>query len=78
MEPFINALNQLPAVFRPFALPLGGLIVTLMGLMAMISIGNQSLRATVKEHFVWLLLGGILVFSGVAMVGGLFGQLGLG
>lgn len=76
MEPFINALNNLPTAIRPLALPAGGAVITIMGLMAIFSLGNQGLRAAIKEHFVWLLFGAILVFGGVALVTNFFGMAG--
>ena len=78
MDALIGVLNNVPAVLRPFLLPLAGAILTLMGLMAMASIGNPGMRTTIKEHFVWLVLGGAMVGGGVALASGLFGALGIG
>ena len=76
LDPFINALNALPAGIRPLAAPAAGVVITFMGIMAIFSMGNQGLRAAIKEHFVWIIFGAILVFSGVALVTNFFGMLG--
>ena len=74
MDPFIAALNALPTAIRPIALPAVGAVLTMMGVGAVFSIGNQGLRAAIKEHFVWLLFGVVLVFSGVALASSFFGS----
>lgn len=78
MDAAVAAINAIPAAVRPLFLPLVGAVVTLMGIGLAVSIGNKQLRSTISEHFVWLLFGGILAFSGVAIMTGLFGTLGVG
>lgn len=76
LDPFIAALQAIPAGVRPLAGPAAGAVITIMGVMAIFSLGNQGLRAAIKEHFVWIIFGAILVFSGVALVTNFFGMVG--
>lgn len=65
----MNILNGIPAAAQPFFWPLLGIVLALMGFASVASLGNPGLRAAVKEHFVWIIIGSILIFGGVGMVG---------
>lgn len=64
----MEALTAIPTELRPFFLPVVSIIIMLMGFAAAISFGNPGLRASVVSHIPWLIGGGILVVSGVAIL----------
>lgn len=74
----MEILNGIPVAARPFFLPLLGVVVTLMGFMALVSFNNPALRSAVKEHLVWIIVAAVLIFGGIALVAGFLRGAGAG
>jgi cytochrome c biogenesis protein CcdA len=64
----MDILNRFPAAAQPYFLPVLGVVVVVMGFVALASFNNPAARAAVKEHGLWIVVGAVLVFGGVGIV----------
>jgi hypothetical protein len=67
MDP-LAFLNNIPPGLQPYIPPLVAVIVVVMGLALIVSFNNPGLRAAVKEHVVWLIVGIAMAVGGSAII----------
>lgn len=64
----MNILNAIPTAAQPYFWPVLGIVAILMGFTALVSFNNPGLRAAVKDHILWIIIGAVLVFGGGTMI----------
>jgi Na+-driven multidrug efflux pump len=64
----VPILTGIPAAAQPYFWPILGIVIVLMGFVALVSFNNPGARAAVKEHLLWIVVAAVLIFGGTAMV----------
>lgn len=64
----MDILNGIPAAAQPFFWPILGVVCIVMALAALVSFNNPGLRTAIKEHVLWIIVAGVLMFGGAGLL----------